>query len=99
MTIEEKFIMIRFKVKEEFMKAIRFIVMLLMVIGSLNWGLVGFFQYDLVSEIFGGMSSPLSRIIFGLVGLAGVYGICFLCKCCSSCKCGPSCGCNHKDKH
>jgi len=76
---------------EGVMKVIRFIVLLLMVVGSLNWGLVGFFQYNLVGEIFGGATSGLSRLIFALVGLAGLYGIGFLCRSC--CGCGPSCGC------
>ena len=78
------------------MKVIRFIVMLLMVIGSLNWGLVGFFQYDLISDIFGGMSTGAARVIFGLVGLAGLYGIGFLCRCCCHHKCGPGCSCCSK---
>lgn len=78
------------------MKAIRFIATLLMVIGSLNWGLVGFFKYDLVGDLFGGMTAGFSRFIFALVGLAGLYGISFLCKCCGSCKCGPGCGCCSK---
>jgi len=78
---------------EDFMKAVRFIVMLLMVIGSLNWGLVGFFQYNLIADIFGGMDMTAARVIFALVGLAGLYGIGYLCRCCGSCKCGPSCGC------
>lgn len=82
---------------EDFMKLLRFIVLLLMVIGSLNWGLIGFFQYDLVSSIFGGMSMMGARIIFALVGLAGLYGIGMLCRCCGcGCKCGPSCSCCHK---
>ncbi|MES2274150.1 MAG: DUF378 domain-containing protein, partial [Chlamydiota bacterium] len=62
------------------MKLLRFVVLLLMVIGSLNWGLVGFFQYDLVSDIFGGMMSVGARVIYVLIGLAGLYGIGFLCK-------------------
>lgn len=81
------------------MKAVRFISMLLMVIGSLNWGLVGFFGYDLVSDIFGGMMSMGARIIFALVGLAGLYGIGMLCRCCckgGSCGCGPNCSCHKK---
>ena len=82
--------------KEDFMKAVRFIVMLLMVIGSLNWGLVGFFQYDLISDIFGGMSTMAARVVFSLVGLAGLYGICFLCRCCGCGKCGPGCSCCSK---
>lgn len=77
------------------MKAVRFISMLLMVIGSLNWGLVGFFRYDLISDLFGGMMSAGARVIFALVGLAGLYGIGMLCRCCS-CGCGPSCSCHHK---
>lgn len=75
------------------MKALRFIVMLLMVVGSLNWGLVGFFQYDLVGDLFGGMSSGLSRFIFALVGLAGLCGLAKLFGCCNSCNCGPNCKC------
>ena len=77
------------------MKIVRFIALLLVVIGALNWGLVGFFQYDLVSDIFGGMSSSAARIIFGLVGLAGLYCIVLLTHCCG-CKCGPKCGCCKK---
>lgn len=78
------------------MKAIRFIVLLLMVIGSLNWGLVGFFGYDLVGDIFGGMMSMGARIVFALVGLAGIWGIGLLCRSCCSCGCGPDCGCHKK---
>jgi uncharacterized protein len=78
------------------MKGVRFIVLLLMVIGALNWGLVGFFQYNLVADLFGGMHSGLSRFIFGLVGIAGLFGIGMLCKCCGHCKCGPNCGCCSK---
>jgi uncharacterized membrane protein YuzA (DUF378 family) len=79
------------------MKLLRFIVMLLMVVGSLNWGLVGFFGYDLISDVFGGMGSTGARFIFALVGLAGLYGIGFLCRCCGCrCKCGPNCHCCHK---
>jgi uncharacterized membrane protein YuzA (DUF378 family) len=82
------------------MKAVRFIAVLLMVIGSLNWGLVGFFGYDLVSDIFGGMSSVGARIIFALVGLAGLYGIGMICRCCGkgACGCGPHCNCHHHKK-
>ena len=79
------------------MKGIRFIVLLLMVIGSLNWGLVGFFSYDLISDIFGGMAMTGARVIFALVGLAGLYGIGLLCRCCGcGCKCGPGCNCCKK---
>ena len=51
------------------------IAIVLMIIGALNWGLIGFFGFDLVASIFGGQLAPLSRIIYGLVGLAGLYSI------------------------
>ncbi|MCD7777852.1 MAG: DUF378 domain-containing protein [Clostridiales bacterium] len=45
------------------------------IIGAINWGLIGFFQFDLIAVLFGGMSSLISRIIYGLVGLCGLYGL------------------------
>lgn len=86
------------------MKCIRFVVLLLMVIGALNWGLVGFFQYDFVSDIFGGMASTAARVVYSLIGIAGLLGIKALfkgsCGCgCGSCGCGSSgCGCSRKDR-
>jgi len=50
----------------------------LVIIGALNWLLVGLLQYDLVAAIFGGSSSLLSRIVYTLVGIAGIYSITFL---------------------
>ncbi|HKO88247.1 MAG TPA: DUF378 domain-containing protein [Burkholderiales bacterium] len=50
------------------------IAMLLMIVGGLNWGLVGLFEFDLVAALFGEMST-LSRIVYVLVGLAALYGI------------------------
>ena len=44
----------------------------LVIIGAVNWGLIGFFRFDLVSFLFGDMSW-LSRVIYALVGLAGLY--------------------------
>ncbi len=52
--------------------------LLLVIIGAINWGLIGFFQFDLVAAIFGGQTAMLSRIIYGLVGIAGLYSIKFL---------------------
>ena len=60
------------------MKTFDIIALILVIIGAVNWGLIGFFQYDLVAAIFGGGSSAFSRIIFALVGLAGLYAISFL---------------------
>jgi len=54
------------------------LVLILVIIGALNWGLIGFFQYDLVAAIFGGQVSAFSRIIYALVGVAGIYAITFL---------------------
>lgn len=54
--------------------------LVLTVIGAINWGLVGFFQYDLVAAIFGGQDGFLARIIFGLVGIAGLINIGLLFK-------------------
>jgi len=54
------------------------IALILSVIGSLNWGLVGIFQFDLVSWIFGGQGALLSRIIYTVVGLAGLWCITLL---------------------
>lgn len=54
------------------------LALILVIIGALNWGLIGIFQYDLVAGIFGGMSGVVSRIIYTLVGLAGIWGISIL---------------------
>lgn len=57
------------------LKALNVASLALIVVGALNWGLWGFFQFDLVAALFGGNSSILSRIVYSLVGLAGVYGL------------------------
>ena len=54
------------------------LALILVILGALNWGLVGLFQFDLVASLFGGMSGTLARIIYTLVGLAGVWGISLL---------------------
>jgi len=56
------------------MNALDWIAVILVIVGGLNWGLVGFFNFDLVAAIFGDMSL-LSRIVYGLVGLAALYMI------------------------
>ncbi|HBV86469.1 DUF378 domain-containing protein [Desulfosporosinus sp.] len=56
--------------------------LILVIIGAINWLLVGVFQWDLVTSLFGGdtfrASSGLSRIIYSLVGIAGIYSLSFL---------------------
>lgn len=54
------------------MKALKIIALILVIIGGLNWGLVGLFDFDLVAAIFGAMS-VISRIIYILVGLSAIY--------------------------
>ena len=56
------------------MKIIDKIALILIIIGAVNWGLIGFFKFDLVSAIFGEMS-VLSRIVYVLVGISGLWGI------------------------
>jgi uncharacterized protein len=56
------------------------IALLLVIIGAINWGLIGFAQFDLVASLFGGQDVLLSRIVYTLVGLAGVYCITLLFK-------------------
>lgn len=54
------------------------IALILSIIGCVNWGLVGIFQFDLVAWLFGGQGSLFSRVVYTLVGLAGVWCITFL---------------------
>ena len=56
------------------MKIIDRIALVLIIIGAINWGLIGFFNFNLVDTIFGNMSL-LSRIIYALVGISGLWGI------------------------
>ena len=54
------------------MKALKIIALILVIVGGLNWGLVGLLDFDLVAAIFGAMSA-ISRIVYVLVGLSAVY--------------------------
>lgn len=56
------------------MKGIDIIALVLIIIGAINWGLVGIFNFNLVEAIFGGLS-VLTRIIYILVGISGLWGI------------------------
>ena len=53
------------------------LVLLLVVIGALNWLLIGIFQFDLVAAILGGQSAVGSRIIYSIIGLAGIWALSF----------------------
>ena len=63
-----------YKQEDAKMKIIDRIALILIIIGAINWGLIGFFNFNLVDTIFGEMS-VLSRIIYALVGLSGIWGI------------------------
>ena len=60
------------------MKVLNNIALLLLIIGGLNWGLLGLFGFDLVAALFGGQVGPrsgLSNLVYILVGLAALYGL------------------------
>ncbi len=56
------------------MKVIDKIALVLIIIGALNWGLIALFNFDLVATLFGDMTI-VSRIVYGLVGISGLWGI------------------------
>ena len=62
------------------MSGIQRTALVLAIIGAVNWGLIGFFRFDLVAAIFGGQAAGFSRFIYALVGLAGLYCISILFK-------------------
>lgn len=53
------------------------LALILVIIGAINWGSIGLFGVDLVGSLFGGQLSAMSRIIFTIVGLAGLWSISF----------------------
>ena len=53
-------------------RTLEWLALVLVVVGAINWGLVGLAQFDLVAALFGGQAAPLSRVVYSLVGLAGV---------------------------
>jgi uncharacterized membrane protein YuzA (DUF378 family) len=54
------------------MKGLEWLALVFVVVGAVNWGLVGIAQFDLVAAMFGGPTAPLARIVYTLVGVAGV---------------------------
>ena len=54
------------------MKAVQLIALVLVIVGAVNWGLVGIAQFDLVAALLGGVESPLSRVVYTLVGVSGL---------------------------
>ena len=60
------------------MAIIQRIALVLTIIGAINWGLIGFFEFDLVAYLFDGQTAIISRVIYGLVGIAGLINIALL---------------------
>ncbi|WP_059049195.1 DUF378 domain-containing protein [Paenibacillus senegalimassiliensis] len=59
------------------MKTLNIVALALLIVGGLNWLLVGLFQYDLVAGIFGGQDATLARIIYVIVGICAIYAFKF----------------------
>ena len=57
------------------MKTLNLVTLALVIIGGINWGLVGIAQFDLVAAIFGGQDALLARVIYVLVGLSAIWQI------------------------
>jgi len=55
-----------------------YVALSLVILGAVNWGLIGLFRFDLIAVIFGGMEAIVSRIIYTLIALAGLYCISLL---------------------
>ena len=67
------------------MKALHVIAWILLIIGGLNWGLVGIFEWDLVAAIFGGSDAVVSKIVYILVGLSALVELFSHKKGCGTC--------------
>ena len=52
--------------------------LLLVIVGAINWGLVGLFQFDLIAFLFGGQAAMISRVLYTIVGAAGLWSISML---------------------
>lgn len=57
------------------MKTINLVTLVLVIVGGINWGLVGAAQFDLVATIFGGQDAMLARVVYVLVGLSALWQV------------------------
>lgn len=64
--------------KEEMMEILKKICLVLIIIGALNWAFVGLFELDLVASLFGGSDALLAKIIYIIIGIAGLIDISML---------------------
>ena len=62
------------------MKGLNLMTLVLLIVGGLNWGLVGAFQFDLVAALFGGQDAMVSRVVYALVGLSALWQIAVLAR-------------------
>ena len=62
------------------MKGLNLMTLVLLIVGGLNWGLVGAFQFDLVAALFGGQDALVSRVVYALVGLSALWQIAVLAR-------------------
>lgn len=62
------------------MKTLNVIILTFVIIGAVNWGLIGLFNFDLVAAIFGGSASIISKIIYTIVGIAGLWSLTYYTK-------------------
>lgn len=54
--------------------------LIILIVGALNWGLVGLFQFDIIAALFGGSAAIVSRILYVVVALAGIWALTFFGK-------------------
>ena len=57
------------------MSTLQKIALFITIVGALNWGLVGLFEFDLVASIFGGATNIVSRVIYAIIAIAGIINI------------------------
>ncbi len=80
-------------------RLINILAYILVIIGALNWGLWGFFQFDVVAWLFGGNTAWLSRLIYAIIGLSGLWCLGSCGRCCKAlaCKSGECSCCGKKE--
>jgi len=62
------------------LKLLNKLALIIIIIGAINWFSIGIFQYDIVASLFGGQSAMFSRVIYSIVGIAGIWAISLLCN-------------------
>ncbi len=84
---------------EDPMKVLRLVVLVLVIVGAINYGLMGVFGFDFLTKVFGHkmFGHKFLHLVYAIIGLAGVYSLTFLTKSvCCGCSCGGNCKCHKK---